>query len=85
MSKIDDKKGEFQIHDIGKIPISVKKFVELSVILFFDDGEEVRFQIKIYVVDRFFIDILLENNFFRSNGVDILALLLINGPSVLQI
>jgi hypothetical protein len=85
MSEIDDKKGEFQIHGIGKISISIREFVKLPVILFSDDSEEVRFQAEIHVVNRFFIDILLGNNFFRSNDIDILVLLLINGLFVLQI
>jgi hypothetical protein len=42
MPEIDDKKDEFQIYDIGKIPISVREFVELPVILFSNDGEEIR-------------------------------------------
>jgi hypothetical protein len=85
MSEIDNKNGEFQIHGIGKISISIKKFVELPIILLSDDDEEIRFQAKIYVVNRFSINILIENNFLRSNGVDILTLLLINDLSVLQI
>jgi hypothetical protein len=43
MPEIDSKKDEFQIHDIKKILISVREFVELSILLFSDDGEEVRF------------------------------------------
>jgi hypothetical protein len=43
MSEIDDKKGEFQVHDIEIFLISVRKFVELPIILFSDDGEEIRF------------------------------------------
>jgi hypothetical protein len=84
MSEIDNKKGELQIHDIEKISVSTRKFVELSVILFSDDGEEVRFQIEIHVVNRLPIDILLGNNFLRPNGINILILLLINGLSVFQ-
>jgi hypothetical protein len=37
-----DSKDELQIHDIKEIPISAKEFVELLIILFFNDGEEVR-------------------------------------------
>jgi hypothetical protein len=85
ISKIDGKKGELQIHDIKKIPVSVKEFVELSIILFSDDNEEVRLQTEIYVVNRFPIDILLENNFLRPNDVNILALSSINGLPALQI
>jgi hypothetical protein len=84
MLEIDGKKDEFQIHDIKKILISVRKFVELSIILFSDNNEEIRLQIKIYVINRFSINILLENNFLKSNDVDILTLLSINGLSVLQ-
>jgi hypothetical protein len=40
--EIDDKKDEFQVYGIGKIPVSARKFVELPVILFFNDGEEIR-------------------------------------------
>jgi hypothetical protein len=84
MPEIDDKKGEFQIHDIKKIPISVKEFIELSVILLFNDNEEIQFQTEIYVVNRLSIDILLKNNFLRSNNINILALSSINGLSALQ-
>jgi hypothetical protein len=83
--EIDDKKNELQIHDIKKIPISAKKFVELPIILFSDNGEEIRLQIKIYIVNRLSIDILLENNFLKSNDINILISLLINGLPVLQI
>jgi hypothetical protein len=85
MSEIDNKKGKLQIHGIKKIPISIKEFVELLIILFFNDGEEIRLQTKIHDVNRLFIDILLKNNFLRQNGVNILVLLLINGLPVLQI
>jgi hypothetical protein len=84
MSEIDDKKGKFQIHGIKKIPISIRKFVELPIILLSDDGEEIRFQAKIYVVNRLPIDILLGNNFLRPNDINILVLLSINGLPVLQ-
>jgi hypothetical protein len=84
MSEIDSKKDKLQIHGIRKISVSAKEFVELPIILLFNDGEKIRFQIEIYVVDRFFIDILLENNFFRSNDINILILLLINGLPALQ-
>jgi hypothetical protein len=56
----------------------------LLIILFSDDDEKIRLQIEIHVVDRLFIDILLENNFLRSNDINILLLLLINGLPVLQ-
>jgi hypothetical protein len=85
MPEIDGKKNELQIYGIKKILISVKKFVELPIILLSNDNEEVRLQIKIYVVDRFLIDILLKNNFFRSNDINILILSPINGLPVLQI
>jgi hypothetical protein len=42
MPEIDGKKGELQIHDIGKIQVSVKEFVELLIILLSDDSEEIR-------------------------------------------
>ena len=57
--KIDSKKSEFQIYNIKKILVSVKKFVELLVILFSNNSKKVRLQIKIHVVDRLLIDILL--------------------------
>jgi hypothetical protein len=43
MPEIDGKKGELQIHGIGKISVSAKEFIELPVILLSDDGEEIRF------------------------------------------
>jgi hypothetical protein len=56
----------------------------LLIILFSNNGEEVRLQIKIHIVNKFPIDILLGNNFLRPNGINILILLLINGLPVLQ-
>jgi hypothetical protein len=84
MPEIDGKKNKLQIHGIKKISVSARKFVELPVILFSDDSEEIQFQTEIYIVDRLPIDILLGNNFFRPNDINILISLLINGLPALQ-